>query len=439
MQAPDLRELISTRRARVGVLGLGHAGLPLAGVFARAGFQVLGLDTDAEKVAALSAGRCVHDHLERCVRELLQSGRFEASVDHERLGSLDALVICVPTPLGRQREPDLSFVEEAAEAVARSLRPGQLVVLSSTTFPGTTREVVGERLARSGLRAGEDYLLAYSPEREDPGRTEHASQVVPRVVGGTCELSGELAHLLFDAAYETVHRAPSAEVAESAKLLENVFRAVNIALVNELKLILDGLGLDVWEVIEAAATKPYGYMRFDPGPGLGGHCIPIDPWYLSWVARRAGRPTRFVELAGEINRAMPEVVVHKTQLALDARGRALSRSRVLVLGLAYKPDVADTRESPALRLIERFDELGAHVAYSDPHVPQPPAPTRAAALELQSLDLTPEILRSQDAVVVATDHAAFDWDLIAEHAPLLIDPRGRLRHTLQGDPRYIPA
>ena len=305
-------------------------------------------------------------------QELAASARFEATDDWSRLGEPDAVLICVPTPLGPHQEPDLRFVEASARRVAATLRAGQLVVLESTTYPGTTRGGVGPILAASGLAAGKDYLLAYSPEREDPGRRDFETSTIPKLVGGTCERSCALAHALYAACIAEVHAVGSAEVAEAAKLLENIFRAVNIALVNELKVILDAMEVDVWEVIDAAATKPFGFMRFTPGPGLGGHCIPIDPFYLTWIARRVGHATKFIELAGEINTQMPQYVVQKTMLALNGVGRAVRGARILVLGLAYKPDVDDVRESPAITLIEELGRLGADVDYADPHVPVPP-------------------------------------------------------------------
>ena len=431
---------IQDRSAIVGVVGLGYVGLPLAAAFDTAGFRVLGFDTDPAKIAALAEGRNYLQHLGQTLTETLKSGgRFEATADFARLAEADCVLICVPTPLGDHKEPDLSFVESSAEKIAESLRPGQLIVLESTTYPGTTRDVVAPILERTGLVAGTDFWLAYSPEREDPGRADFGTSTIPKLVGGACETSGALAHRLYDAAIEDVHLVRSAEVAEAAKLLENIFRSVNIALVNELKVILDAMDIDVWEVIDAAATKPFGFMKFTPGPGLGGHCIPIDPFYLTWVARRSGHATKFIELAGEINTEMPQFVVQKTMLALNQHQRALSGARVLVLGLAYKPNVDDVRESPAITLIERFTELGADVDYSDPHVERPPAMRRHDLTSLRSIELTAESLASYDIVVVATDHAAFPWDLIAEHARLVVDTRNALASRMVGDERYVKA
>jgi UDP-N-acetyl-D-glucosamine dehydrogenase len=398
----ELALLFESGPARVAVIGLGYVGLPLARSLTAAGLQVVGFDVDPEQVEA--AG-------------------FEATVDFTRLAEADAVLVCVPTPLGAHNEPDLSHVEQAAAACGRSLRAGQLFVLESTTYPRTTRdEFLGAlRRAHDGdLRPGSDFFVAYSPEREDPGRTDPPRRAVPKLVGGLDPRSGALAAALYRRAFDQVIEVSSAEVAEAAKLLENVFRSVNIALVNELKLILDAMDLDVWEVIDAAATKPFGFMRFDPGPGLGGHCIPIDPFYLAWKARELGRPTRFVELAGETNAAMPAHVVQRTCLALNEAGCAPSGARVLVLGLAYKPDVADTRESPSLELIAQLRALGAEVAYHDPHVPHAPA---GPAGELESVELTAAGLAACDAVLVATDHGVVDYQLIARHARLVIDTR----------------
>jgi len=435
-----LEAKIRDRSATVGVIGLGYVGLPVAHAFTCAGFRVLGFDTDATKVEALGHGRNYIGHLgDGMTREMHASGRFRATADFGELGAADAVLICVPTPLGRHEEPDLRFVRSSARSVAATLRPGQLVVLESTTYPGTTREVVGAVLAESGLEAGTDYLLAYSPERQDPGRAGGDVRSVPKLVGGTCERSGAVAHELYAAALDRVLRVSSAEVAEAAKLLENVFRSVNIALVNELKVILAAMDVDVWEVVEAAATKPFGFMRFEPGPGLGGHCIPVDPFYLSWAARRVGHSTKFVELAGEINTRMPEYVVQCTLLALNRRRKAVHGSRILVLGLAYKADVDDVRESPAVTLIERFAALGATVDYADPHVPVPPPMRDHDLSAYRSVELTAASVAGYDAVVVATAHAAFDWELVAEHAALVVDTRNALAGRMGASERYVRA
>ena len=440
MNQNELELRIPERRARIAVLGLGCVGLPLARAFCDAGFSVLGYDSDGERIARLARGENPLRYLNHGVLERMLAGeRFEPTGDPERLAEADALLLCVPTPLDANRQPDLSHVREAAERVARTLRPGQLVVLESTTWPGTTREVVLPILERSGLKCGEDFALAYSPEREDPGRQDFTTRTTPRLVGGLDALSTRLAVALYSAAIDDVRTVTSAEVAEAAKLFENTFRAVNIALVNELKLVLDGLDVDVWEVIEAAATKPFGFMKFQPGPGMGGHCIPIDPFYLAWAARRAGVDTRFIELAGEINRRMPEYVVERTLGALAERGVAAAGARVLVLGLAYKADVDSLHESPAIRLLELFAARGLRARYSDPWVPEAPETCRSWLETTASLELEPEAVAAFDAIVLATDHTAFDYVLLAEHARLVVDTRNAFRSRLDGDPRYVRA
>jgi len=431
---------IEDRTAVVGILGLGYVGLPLASAFVDAGFPVLGFDTDPAKVEAIARGESYLRHLGvDFVARMNATGRFHATDDFARLGEPDAVLICVPTPLGKHQEPDLSYVEGSTRQVAATLRRGQLVVLESTTYPGTTRDLMGPILEATGLKAGIDFLLAFSPEREDPGRQGVTTSSIPKLVGGTCARSGRLARDLYAAAIRSVHLVSSAEVAEAAKVLENTFRAINIALVNELKVVLDAMGIDVWEVIEAAATKPFGFMKFTPGPGLGGHCIPIDPFYLTWIARRHGRTTRFIELAGEINTEMPRFVVQKTMLALNQQGKALKGARILVLGLSYKPDIDDVRESPAIAIIEQLEALGAVVDYSDPHVPRGHKMREHDIADWVSVPLTKQELATRDAVIVATDHKAFDWDLVAKHARLVVDSRNALASRMAGDPRYFKA
>jgi UDP-N-acetyl-D-glucosamine dehydrogenase len=422
-----LLQAIDDRTARVGVIGLGYVGLPLVELFAREGFPVLGLDIDAAKVEHLQAGRSYIGHIasER-VAALRASGRFEATADFARLTGADAILICVPTPLGSHREPDLSAVRHTGRTIGRHLRAGQLVVLESTTYPGTTRDVLRPELEAGGLVAGRDFFLAYSPEREDPGNPTFSAGNIPKVVGGWDEASGALARGLYGAVVPRVVPVSSCEAAEACKILENTYRAVNIALVNELKLVFDRMGIDVWEVIDAAKTKPFGFQAFYPGPGLGGHCIPIDPFYLTWAARAHGLHTRFIELAGEINTAMPRHVIDRVMTALNDRGRSLKGGRVLVLGVAYKPDVDDCRESPAVELMELLQDRGASVAYHDPHVPALP-PLRGHAIRLESVPLTPDVLAAQDCVLIATDHSSFDWDFIVPHATLVVDTRGVTR------------
>ena len=425
----NLLARIHDRQALVGVLGLGYVGLPLSLAFARAGFRVLGYDIDERKVEALERGECYIRHLDQAeLREALDSGRLSATADAGRLGEPDALLICVPTPLGPDRKPDLKAVEGTGRSIAAALRRDQLVVLESTTYPGTTEERLRPILEAGGLRCGEDFFLAYSPEREDPGNPDFGTAAIPKVVGGFDEASARLAQCLYDQVVVSTVRVGDTRTAEATKLTENIFRAVNIALVNELKMVYDRMGIDIWEVLDAAATKPFGFMRFNPGPGWGGHCIPIDPFYLSWKARQYGPAPRFVELAGEINLEMAGHVVGKLKTALEDRGTRLDGARVLMLGLAYKPDVADPRESPAFEVIERLLEAGARVSYHDPLIPTAPRMRTWAELpEMRSEPLTAETLAAQDAVLLITDHAQVDYDLVLEHAPLVVDTRGVLR------------
>ncbi len=443
---PDsLHNRITSGSALVGIVGLGYVGLPLAHAMHAAGYRVLGFDIDPAKIDALAAGTNYLKHLgDTMTRDLATSDRFDATTDFARLAEPDAILVCLPTPLDEQRNPDLSYVVRAGEQIGATLRAGQLIVLESTTYPGTTRgefaEAIGRGVqdrARAGetpaplekappLLLGRDYFLAFSPEREDPGNAAHTTRTIPKLVGGLDAQSTTLAAALYRRAVEEVVEVSSAEVAEAAKLLENIFRAVNIALVNEMKQTLAAMDIDIWEVIDAARTKPFGFMPFYPGPGLGGHCIPIDPFYMAWKAARVGAPARFIELAGEINRAMPGRVVERTGEALAARSMPLAGARVLVLGLAYKPDIDDVRESPALEIITLLRAAGATVQYADPHVPNT-HPMRHYDLGMTSIELTPEALAACDAAVLVTDHAAFDYPLIAQHAPLVVDTRNALR------------
>lgn len=411
--------------ATVAVVGLGYVGLPVAHAFHAAGHRVIGFDNDAGKVERLRRGDAYLRHIPPEVWEAFStSDRFVATGDPERFRDADAVLLCVPTPLEEDRTPDLSFVRESARTLAPRLRDGALVVLESTSFPGTTREVLRPVIEES-LGPGVRVHYAYSPEREDPGRTDVHTVEVPKLVGGLDSAAGDLAEALYGRAFQRVVRVSSAEVAEAAKILENVYRAVNIALVNEMKLILGKMDLDIWEVVEAAATKPYGFQPFRPGPGLGGHCIPVDPFYLTWRAAEVGAPTRFIELAGEINTAMPSHVVARVRDALAETGRGLAGSRILVLGIAYKPGVDDVRETPAAPIITELCEGGAEVEYHDPLVPEFP-PMRRWALSLSSVDLTPDRLAGADCVLVVTDQPSIDWDSVAEHAPLIVDTRNAL-------------
>lgn len=437
--ADRLAESIERRTARIGVIGLGYVGLPLLRAFWDAGFPVLGFDIDPRKIDMLHRGESYLKHLgATLVSDMAPTraqGRFEATSDFSRLGEADAVIICVPTPLGRHLEPDLSYIEKTGDAIAATLRPGQLISLESTTYPRTTREILLPRFEARGLTCGRDYFLAFSPEREDPGRKDHSTQTIPKLVGGIDPISGDLATALYAKAIKQVIRVSTAEVAEAAKLLENIYRAVNIALVNELKRVLTAMDIDIWEVIDAAATKPFGFQPFYPGPGLGGHCIPIDPFYLTWKAREVGMPTRFIELAGEVNHAMPEYVVERAVRALNDRGKPVKGSRVLILGLAYKPDVDDVRESPSFELIEKFKDLGAWVDFNDPHVTETHK-MRKYNFEMKSVPLTRESLAGYDMVVVSTHHKAYDWQFIADNARLIVDARNALK-DVRGDRGHI--
>jgi UDP-N-acetyl-D-glucosamine dehydrogenase len=414
---------IAERSAVVGVCGLGYVGLPLSLRFADAGFRVLGFDVDPDKVAALNSGRSYIGHIPHAAVERARARRFAATGDFARAAEADALVICVPTPLGPAREPDLGFVIGTVEALLPHLRAGQIVALESTTYPGTTEEELRPRIERRGLAVGRDVFLVFSPEREDPGNREFDGRRIPKICGGATADCLEAGVALYGAAVERVVAVSSTRAAEMTKLLENIHRAVNIGLVNEMKIVADAMGIDIHEVIRAAATKPFGFVPYWPGPGFGGHCIPIDPYYLAWKARLHGVEARFVELAGEVNRAMPEWVVGKLAAALQARGRGLAGSRVLVLGIAYKKNVDDTRESPAVEMMEILAARGAAVAYSDPHVPAFPK-MRAHRFDLASVALSPQAVASYDALLVATDHDAFDYAMIARHARLVVDARG---------------
>ena len=422
----DLRDRIETTAATVGVVGLGYVGLPLLAAFHAAGFRVLGFDKDARKIDALGRGENYLKHLGPDLVSRMAGDRFEATTDHRRLGECDAVLCCVPTPLGPHLEPDVSYVEACATDIAASMRPGQLVVLESSTYPRTTREVMLPRFEAAGMTLGREVFVAYSPERENPGDRDFSTATIPKLVGGLDPASGELAAALYRRAIRAeVVLVESAEVAEAAKLLENIYRATNIAMVNEMKVVLDSMGIDVWQVIAAAKTKPFGFQAFYPGPGLGGHCIPIDPYYLTWKAREYGHATRFIELAGEVNRSMPRYVVDKAMLALNDAGKAVKGSRILVLGLAYKPDVDDVRESPSFEIIERLEDLGASVDYHDPHVPRTHA-MRHYDVDKQSVALAADAVAGYDCVIVATNHAAIDWPMIAGKARLVVDTRNAL-------------
>jgi len=426
--ASDLQAKIQSRTATVGIVGLGYVGLPLLRAFFKAGFPVLGFDVDQRKVELLERGESYLKHLgQDWVQEFAHSDRFSATSDPSRLTAADAIILCVPTPLGQHGEPDMSFITQSTEMVSKVLRPGQLVSLESTTYPGTTRDDCLPILAASGLIAGQDYFVAYSPEREDPGRKDHDTESIPKLVGGIDEHSTELATLLYSAAVTQVVPVDNAEVAEAAKLLENIYRCINIALVNELKPVLAAMDIDIWKVIDAAATKPFGFQPFYPGPGLGGHCIPIDPYYLTWKAREYGHHTRFIELAGEINNSMPHYVIRQTAHGLNEAGKPLRGSKVLVIGLAYKPDVDDVRETPAAEIIKLLFESGADVSYHDPHVPLFAGMRKYMEYRMHSESLTEDTLKKADCVLIVTNHSTIDWAMIGQHAELVVDSRNAMR------------
>jgi UDP-N-acetyl-D-glucosamine dehydrogenase len=422
----SLSEKIENRSARIGVIGLGYVGLPLLAAFHRAGFPVLGFDIDPQKIQLLHRGENYLKHLGTDLVKNMLGPKFDATADFKRLAEADAIIVCVPTPLDKYLQPDLSYIEKTTHDIAATLRKGQLVVLESTTYPRTTREVMLPKFEKTGLKLGTDFFLAFSPEREDPGRKDHNTVTIPKLVGGIDKASGEVAVALYSKAIQKVVPVSSAEVAEAAKLLENIYRCVNIALVNEMKTVLTAMGIDVWEVIDAARTKPFGFQAFYPGPGLGGHCIPIDPFYLTWKAREYGQVTRFIELAGEINRDMPDYVVERTALALNQVGKPLKGSKILVLGLAYKPDVDDVRESPSFELIEKLEHLGAEVDYHDPHVPQTHK-MRRHDLQMKSTPLSVDSLKGYDCVLISTNHAAVNYQMVADHAKLIVDSRNAMK------------
>jgi UDP-N-acetyl-D-glucosamine dehydrogenase len=420
----ELVERLEKRQATVGVMGLGYVGLPLARAFAEAGYRVIGFDVDDKKVKRLEAGESYIQAVPTPVlQQLREKGLFRATTDFERIRELDAMSICVPTPLTAHKDPDTSFIEKTGDAIGPRLKRGQLVVLESTTYPGTTDEILRPRLEKlSGLQAAKDFFLAFSPERENPGQEQFRMTNIPKVVGADDPVSRRAVAALYRPAVSQVVEVGSTRVAEATKLLENIYRCVNIALVNELKMLFDRMKIDVFEVIEAAKTKPFGFQAFYPGPGLGGHCIPLDPVYLSWKAREFDMTTRFIELAGEVNTKMPEWVVEKCMDALNDRGKCLKGSKVLLLGVAYKKDIDDVRESPALELFDLLKKRGAHVVYHDPHIPSV-GRGRHYDINQTSIALEDRTIAEQDLVLIVTDHSKVDYGRVCKHAQLVVDTR----------------
>ncbi|KAF0180524.1 MAG: wbpA [Nitrospirae bacterium] len=427
----SLIEKVKSKEAVVGIIGLGYVGLPLVIEFCRAGFRVTGFDLDVKKIEALAKGKSYIKHIDSAkIKEC--AGTFSPTSDFSKLAEMDCILICVPTPLSKYREPDLSYVLSTTTTIAEHLRFGQLIVLESTTYPGTTDEDMRRILERTGLKAGKDFYLAFSPEREDPNNRDFSTSTIPKVVGGYTKACLAAAKALYEQVIVKVVPVSSTRAAEATKLLENIYRAVNIAMVNELKMLFDRMDIDVWEVIEAAKTKPFGFQAFYPGPGLGGHCIPVDPFYLTWKARGYEFATRFIELAGEINTSMPHYVIDRVGEVLNAAGLPLRGAKILVLGMAYKKDVDDQRESPSLRIVQLLRDRGAKVRYNDPHVPVCQGHRRYPTISLRSAKLTPAVLSGADVVLLLTDHSAYDYAFIAQHARRIVDTRNAFsRHGVR--------
>src|SRR5438132_506750 len=440
MLKDQLIEKIQTNKARIGIVGLGYVGLPLVLRFGEERFPVIGFDIDPDKVSKLNAGQSYIHHIPAArLQTLLKEGQFEATSDFRRLSEPDCIIICVPTPLTAKKDPDLQYIENTADAITKTLRKGQLVSLESTTYPGTTEEILLERFRTTGLEVGKDYFLVFSPEREDPGNPKFSTRTIPKVVGGITPDCLEGGRALYGKVIDRVVPVSSTRAAELVKLLENIYRSVNIALVNELKLLADRMNIDIWEVIDAASSKPFGYTAFYPGPGLGGHCIPIDPFYLSWKAKEYDFSTRFILLAGEVNTSIPYYVVERVGKALNDRSKSIRGSKILVLGVAYKKDVDDVRESPALEIMEILQHNGAVLSYSDPYIPRLHKMRAYDFSHMSSLDLTEDLLKSQDLVLITTDHTSVDYQRVVDHAPLVVDTRNATRSVTRGREKIVRA
>ncbi len=440
MSKDALLAKIKAHEATIGVIGLGYVGLPLILRFGEERFHVLGFDVDESKVTQLNAGKSYIQHIDaQRIQHLRNEKRFEATAEFGRLAEADCIIICVPTPLTAKKDPDLQYIEETARSVSKTLRAGQLISLESTTYPGTTDDILLDLFRKSGLEVGRDYFLVFSPEREDPGNPKFSTRTIPKVVGGTTPACLELGVALYQQVIDRVIPVSSTRAAELVKLLENIYRSVNIALVNELKLLTDRMNIDVWEVIEAASSKPFGFTPFYPGPGLGGHCIPIDPFYLSWKAKEYDFSTRFIQLAGEINTSMPHYVIEKIGAALNDRARSIRGSKVLVLGVAYKKDVDDVRESPSLEIMKLLKERGADISYSDPFVPKLHKMREYDFSYMSSVALSEETLRSYDLALITTDHSKLDYQWIVDHSQLVVDTRNATKTVRQGREKIIRA
>ena len=440
MVKEQLIEKIQTHKARIGIVGLGYVGLPLVLRFGEERFSVIGFDVDPVKVQKLNAGESYIRHIPADrLQSLLKEKQFEATSDFRRLSEPDCIIICVPTPLTAKKDPDLQYIEKTADAITKTLRKGQLISLESTTYPGTTEEILLERFRTTGLEVGKDYFLVFSPEREDPGNPKFSTRTIPKVVGGITPDCLEGGRALYGKVIDRVVPVSSTRAAELVKLLENIYRCVNIALVNELKVLTDRMNIDIWEVIDAASTKPFGFTSFYPGPGLGGHCIPIDPFYLSWKAKEYDFSTRFILLAGEVNTSIPYYVVERVGKALNDRSKSIRGSKILVLGVAYKKDVDDVRESPALEIMEILQHNGAVLSYSDPYIPRLHKMRAYDFSHMSSLDLTEDLMKSQDLVLITTDHTSVDYQRVVDHAQLVVDTRNATRSVTRGREKIVRA